>query len=128
MRLLKCNNPAGKSSRHTLLCYIFTHMGSRYRRGQLQRLIDGTGRASRATTRSGPGEQAGREDLQYLLIDTRCIEKPNSTELQEAINSMFLWYPGSTNVYPANISKPALDTDGKPSKLLCGSSSGRAGG
>jgi hypothetical protein len=42
------------------------------------------------------GEQARRHDLNYFWIDTVCIDKSNSTELQEAINSMFRWYRGAT--------------------------------
>ncbi|CZR50573.1 uncharacterized protein PAC_00447 [Phialocephala subalpina] len=33
------------------------------------------------------GEQAARDGLQYLWVDTCCINKSNSTELSEAINS-----------------------------------------
>ncbi|KFY83236.1 hypothetical protein V500_10125 [Pseudogymnoascus sp. VKM F-4518 (FW-2643)] len=35
------------------------------------------------------GEQARRDGLQYFWVDTCCIDKSNSTELAEAINSMF---------------------------------------
>jgi Heterokaryon incompatibility protein (HET) len=38
------------------------------------------------------GEQAALDGLQYFWIDTCCINKSNSTELSEAINSMFRWY------------------------------------
>ncbi|KAM7204243.1 Heterokaryon incompatibility protein (HET) domain containing protein [Naviculisporaceae sp. PSN 640] len=34
--------------------------------------------------------------LQYVWIDTCCIDKTSSTELSEAINSMFSWYRNST--------------------------------
>src|ERR1051326_155563 len=37
------------------------------------------------------GEQARQDGLQYFWIDTCCIDKTNSVELQEAINSMFRW-------------------------------------
>jgi len=37
-------------------------------------------------------EQARRDGLQYFWVDTCCIDKSNSTELAEAINSMFRWY------------------------------------
>lgn len=36
-------------------------------------------------------EIARAHDLQYLWIDTCCIDKRSSAELQEAINSMFHW-------------------------------------
>lgn len=37
-------------------------------------------------------EQAERDGLRYIWVDTCCIDKPNSSELQESINSMFKWY------------------------------------
>ncbi|PQE27753.1 hypothetical protein CJF31_00009986 [Rutstroemia sp. NJR-2017a BVV2] len=45
------------------------------------------------------GEQAKRNGLQYFWVDTCCIDKSNSTELAEAINSMFRWYQDSTKCY-----------------------------
>jgi hypothetical protein len=45
------------------------------------------------------GEQAGRDGLKYFWIDTCCIDKPNHTELSEAINSMFRWYFNSVKCY-----------------------------
>jgi hypothetical protein len=35
------------------------------------------------------GEQARRDGLKYFWVDTCCIDKSNSAELTEAINSMF---------------------------------------
>lgn len=32
------------------------------------------------------------DDLQYIWIDTCCIDKSSSAELSEAINSMYRWY------------------------------------
>ena len=83
-------------------------------------MMDGTG-----TSKPGYdkirfcGEQAGHDDLQYFWIDTCCIDKSNSTELQEAINSMFHWYRNAAKcfVYLADVSRPALGADGKPSQL-----------
>jgi Heterokaryon incompatibility protein (HET) len=59
------------------------------------------------------GEQARRDALQYFWIDTCCIDKSNSTELQEAINSMFCWYRNAAKcyVYLADVSGPTLDAD-----------------
>ena len=82
-------------------------------------MIDGTG-----TSKPGYdkiqfcGEQAGCDDLQYFWIDTCCIDKSSSTELQEAINSMFRWYRNAAKcyVYLADVSRPALGTDSKPSQ------------
>ncbi|KAH7348423.1 heterokaryon incompatibility protein-domain-containing protein [Rhexocercosporidium sp. MPI-PUGE-AT-0058] len=38
------------------------------------------------------GAQARRDGWEYFWVDTCCIDKTNSVELQEAINSMFRWY------------------------------------
>ena len=35
---------------------------------------------------------AREEDLKYVWVDTCCIDKSSSAELQESINSMFRWY------------------------------------
>ncbi|RDW89526.1 hypothetical protein BP6252_01558 [Coleophoma cylindrospora] len=45
------------------------------------------------------GEQAGRDGLQYFWVDTCCIDKSSSSELQEAINSMFHWYQNAAKCY-----------------------------
>ena len=37
-------------------------------------------------------KQALREGLQFVWIDTCCIDKSSSAELSEAINSMYRWY------------------------------------
>ena len=59
------------------------------------------------------GEQAKRDGWQYFWIDTCCIDKRNSSELQEAINSMFHWYHNAAvcYVYLADVSKPALSAN-----------------
>jgi len=36
--------------------------------------------------------QAWVDNLEYLWVDTNCIDKSNSAELSEAINSMFSFY------------------------------------
>jgi hypothetical protein len=45
------------------------------------------------------GKQATRDRLQYFWVDTCCIDKTNSTELSEAINSMFKWYQDAVICY-----------------------------
>ncbi|KAN0077448.1 HET domain containing protein [Elaphomyces granulatus] len=67
------------------------------------------------------GEQARRDGLQYFWIDTCCIDKSSSTELQEAINSMFRWYHNAAKcyVYLADVSRSA---DVNSSQLLTKSS------
>ena len=60
------------------------------------------------------GEQAAVNGLQHFWVDTCCINKPNHTELSEAINSMFRWYQNATKcyVYLSDVSKiPATEDD-----------------
>ncbi|KAH6694365.1 hypothetical protein BKA61DRAFT_564174 [Leptodontidium sp. MPI-SDFR-AT-0119] len=58
-------------------------------------------------------EQANRDGLQYFWVDTCCIDKSNSAELAEAINSMFRWYRMSTKcyVYLPDVSRATVNTD-----------------
>jgi hypothetical protein len=44
-------------------------------------------------------EQAASDDLQFFWVDTCCIDKSSSAELQEAINSMFRWYQNAAKCY-----------------------------
>lgn len=44
-------------------------------------------------------EQARQDKLQYLWVDTCCIDKVNKGELANAINSMFRWYRNATRCY-----------------------------
>lgn len=44
-------------------------------------------------------EQAIKDGLDYIWIDTICIDKTSSAELSEAINSMFSWYEGAEVCY-----------------------------
>lgn len=44
-------------------------------------------------------EQADKDGLRYFWVDTCCIDKTNSTELTEAINSMFKWYRNASKCY-----------------------------
>ncbi|KAH7069938.1 hypothetical protein BKA63DRAFT_569533 [Paraphoma chrysanthemicola] len=44
-------------------------------------------------------QQAKRDNLEYFWVDTCCIDKTNSVELQEAINSMFRWYQNAEKCY-----------------------------
>jgi hypothetical protein len=45
------------------------------------------------------GQQAQKDGLQYFWVDGCCIDKSNSVELQEAINSMFRWYRDAAKCY-----------------------------
>ncbi|KAL1894883.1 hypothetical protein Sste5346_005570 [Sporothrix stenoceras] len=55
-------------------------------------------------------ELARNAGIEYIWIDTCCIDKTNSTELFEAINSMFTWYRNAWVCYvylsDAGISSP----------------------
>ncbi|KAI6004263.1 heterokaryon incompatibility protein-domain-containing protein, partial [Pisolithus albus] len=44
-------------------------------------------------------QQAENDGLEWLWVDTCCIDKRNSTELSEALNSMFRWYENSKRYY-----------------------------
>ncbi|KAI0112533.1 HET-domain-containing protein [Nemania sp. FL0031] len=49
-----------------------------------------------------------RDDLEWVWVDTCCIDKTSSAELSEAINSMFRWYERSTVCYAflSDVSSP----------------------
>ncbi|RTE68478.1 Vegetative incompatibility protein HET-E-1 [Fusarium euwallaceae] len=59
------------------------------------------------------GKQALRDGLQYFWVDTCCIDKSNSTELQEAFNCMYRWYRDAAKcyVYLSDVSRPASDAN-----------------
>jgi len=59
------------------------------------------------------GNRAANDGLQYFWVDTCCIDKSNSVELQEAINSMFRWYQNADKcyVYLSDVPRPALNAD-----------------
>ncbi|KAF2201564.1 HET-domain-containing protein [Delitschia confertaspora ATCC 74209] len=52
------------------------------------------------------GSQAAQEGLKYFWVDICCIDKSDSQELQEAINSMFRWYQKAEtcHVYLSDVS------------------------
>ncbi|EXJ60464.1 hypothetical protein A1O7_04617 [Cladophialophora yegresii CBS 114405] len=45
------------------------------------------------------GEQAKKDNMAHFWVDTCCINKANSTEYSEAINSMFRWYRNADKCY-----------------------------
>jgi hypothetical protein len=45
------------------------------------------------------GKQAAADGFEYFWVDTCCIDKSNSTELQEAVISMFRWYQNAAKCY-----------------------------
>lgn len=44
-------------------------------------------------------EKAEADGLRYFWIDTCCIKKSDSTELQRSLNSMFFWYQRAVRCY-----------------------------
>jgi Heterokaryon incompatibility protein (HET) len=93
---------------------ILSHTWTEGEEVSFQELRDGTGK-----TKPGYkkiifcGERAKRDGLQYFWVDTCCIDKSNSTELSEAINSMFRWYRAAKKcyVYLSDVSNVAIATD-----------------
>ncbi|KAG6364315.1 hypothetical protein INS49_005915 [Diaporthe citri] len=51
------------------------------------------------------------DSIQFVWVDTCCIDKSSSAELQEAINSMFRWYEESTECYAFMADFEALPGD-----------------
>jgi hypothetical protein len=106
MRLLERNNDGEfsitKDFSDDIPCYaILSHTwGADIEEVTFRDLIDGTGKSKAGYNKIRfCGEQVIRDDLQYFWVDTCCIDKSNSTELQEAINSMFRWYQNATKCY-----------------------------
>ncbi|KAH8800242.1 hypothetical protein F5884DRAFT_757854 [Xylogone sp. PMI_703] len=58
-------------------------------------------------------DKAAEDGLQYSWVDTCCIDKTTSDELQEAINSMFRWYQRAKKCYAylSDVLVPAEVTD-----------------
>jgi len=47
----------------------------------------------------GACKRATKDNLDYIWVDTNCIDKTSSAELSEAINSMFAWYRDASVCY-----------------------------
>lgn len=60
----------------------------------------------------GALQQARDDGLDYMWIDNICIDKGSSSELQEAINSMYTWYQKAKVCYAylADVEAYGLDT------------------
>lgn len=63
-----------------------------------------------STKIEGCCNQAIVDGLDYVWIDTCCIDKSSSAELSEAINSMFAWYEGAQVCYAYLVDVPERDT------------------
>lgn len=57
-------------------------------------------------------QEAHRQGLDYLWVDTCCIDKTSSAELSEAINSMFKWYQRSQICYAflEDVEQPSVNS------------------
>ncbi|KAI0472244.1 heterokaryon incompatibility protein-domain-containing protein [Xylaria cf. heliscus] len=53
--------------------------------------------------------EARKDGLDYLWVDTNCIDKTSSAELSEAINSMYTWYRNSAICYAYLSDVPVSD-------------------
>ena len=107
MRLLECNN-TGKFSltkdfvgdnvpQYAILSHTW---GVDTEEVTFKDLIEGTGKRKAGYEKVRfCGEQAKRDGLQYFWVDTCCIDKTNSVELSESINSMFKWYQAAAICY-----------------------------
>ena len=113
MRLLEYNNDGDFSltedfgddiPRYAILSHTW---GKDKEEVSFRNMVDGTSKNKSGYEKiQFCGEQARRDGLQYFWVDTCCIDKSNSTELAEAINSMFRWYRNAAKcyVYLSNIS------------------------
>lgn len=54
-------------------------------------------------------KQARLDSLDWIWVDTNCIDKSSSAELTEAINSMFAWYCNSSICYAFLADVPPLN-------------------
>ncbi|KAI8712637.1 HET domain-containing protein [Fusarium sp. LHS14.1] len=60
----------------------------------------------------GACRQAREDSLEYLWVDTNCIDKTSSAELSEAINSMFAWYRDAVVCYAFLVDVPTIHSNG----------------
>ncbi|CZR50352.1 uncharacterized protein PAC_00224 [Phialocephala subalpina] len=63
--------------------------------------------------------QALSEKLDYVWVDTCCIDKRSSSELSEAINSMFQWYRKAQTCYAYLVDVPPTNTPQSPNSPFC---------
>lgn len=101
MRLLRLDNEAGDEFSlvefigenvppYSILSHTWGQSGSEV---TYKDFVDGTGKNKAGYDKiRSCGIQTAKKGLQYLWVDTCCIDKTSSAELSEAINSMFRWY------------------------------------
>lgn len=107
MRLLKYNNDGefsltkdfvgGEIPEYAILSHTW---GKDTEEVTYRDVIDGTGKEKVGYKKIRfCAQQASGDGLQYFWVDTCCIDKSSSAELQEAINSMFRWYQNAVKCY-----------------------------
>jgi len=63
-------------------------------------IVEGEGKSKTGYRKlSFCAKQAARDGLKLFWVDTCCIDKASSAELQEAINSMYQWYQKADRCY-----------------------------
>jgi len=106
MRLLECG-PDGEFTltgdliSNTPLYAILSHRwGPDGEEVTYRDLVDGAGKAKAGYEKLRfCAQQARRDGLRYFWIDTCCIDKSTSDEVQASINSMFRWYRDAARCY-----------------------------
>ena len=128
MRLLKCGPDGGCSLTRDLVgdniprYAILSHTwGDDVEEVTFKDLAENTGKNKAGYNKIRfCAEQARRDCLRYFWVDTCCIDKSNSNELSEAINSMFGWYRNAARcyVYLPDISLTYSEQDSEQPELL----------
>jgi hypothetical protein len=91
MKLEHFNN--GDNPRYAILSHTWGKEEVTFR--EMQDLADSTLTKSGYKKIIGACEQARKWSLDWVWVDTCCIDKSSSAELSEAINSMYGWYQSS---------------------------------
>ncbi|KAF2025157.1 HET-domain-containing protein [Setomelanomma holmii] len=95
--------------RYAILSHTWGPVGDEVTFRDLQQ---GTGKGKAGFTKiAWCGQQAKKDSLQYFWVDTCCIDKSNSQELQESINSIYRWYQQAEScyVYLSDVCNSTLD-------------------
>lgn len=106
MRLLKVDEAGGFSlvkfqsgqiPKYAILSHTWGHEDDEM---TFQDMVSGSGQDKQGYRKlEFCAAQARRDQLDYFWIDTCCIDKTNSVELNTAINSMFNWYERAARCY-----------------------------
>ena len=78
----------------------------------LEDMLDGTGKNKLGYAKiMFCGELARRDGLRYFWVDTCCVDRSSSAELQEMVNCLFRWYQDAETcyVYLDDVSAPTFD-------------------